>query len=1129
MTDILHDRLGVSSQAKSDLGSLGGKVKSIATFFSDAIEGIRKNKTAVEAITSSVPWAGAAGSAVAESVPVLKFASALLTNLTKEHDPDTLGFLACTLAYQRSVEEAMNWVGVPDAAKNAMDELNPQLAELEPSAGVDFNKFSFKTALEHEFVSQADKAFLCYLNRAEYSEASTRELLNRVHRRFIGNLKTILSDGKLKERFDPFTQRIELDTAEELSYDAILSHINHQRWLFEEAPVFRKEPFALADVYIDSECGSLSWGEIQAGADACEIDPARRQNLVDPFSEGHGGRYNLLETVLALMGDSSFTEAIVIQGVAGSGKSSFTLKLCSTLEKEGLYPIRVRLRDLPLDRHITDALSKAMFPPEKDLAPTSRGRSCDNPFLGGVIFNETTIFRGTRICPYVLILDGWDEISISAAEGFKVRMARMLEQVRAEFLQHRGAPVRVILTGRPSTAVSESLFLKKETRLLTIRLIQPDQLRKFVGDLDLALRVRAADVTGSKPDQWTLPPLNEFGPVFERYESEFTKIRNQQLKQDCAGILRFFDTDTQTTGSLAVLGLPLLAHLAIRLIAQWPGDRAALLANPTTLYRCLVDLTCEKGGNIEETEIDSRIAGSKLRKLLQGTAAAMTANGGENISYRELTLRLEMKDEQLDRQASQLVEHYDLTSLMISFFFKGGHTHLGCEFVHKSFREYLFAEAIVEVLKDFGCDEFSVLRERTSYWKDFNKEDPQYVFTRKLSELLSPQWLSAEIVAHVEQLLAWEIGCAVSGKNGTPIPRRAGGASAPISIEQWMRVRDCLADVWHWWGEGVHMRPQLIEAPRTREVTFEPVYAHNLVEADAPWDRNAKNLKIVPLRLTTIDAHLGDGLFRLCAIVHYQLAVCGGWLASRTSDGRIPLPEELWNGVSDAGKGPRKCQSEVRQPRGSWVMFAPTGDDPIYFENYVSRINGAGWRPFGSFPNGVDISGIDFRSVTIAPIIPRRLSLGNTVCRHANLSEARGNLGCFLLYDFKEVCANRGSFLGAILIHVNFTNADLRNAELTRAELSTARLSGANLSGANLSGANLSGADLSKANLSKANLSKANLSKANLSEGNLSEADLSGANLSEANLSKANLSGANLEKTVGTCLFRAGKPLGWTD
>jgi uncharacterized protein YjbI with pentapeptide repeats len=538
------------------------------------------------------------------------------------------------------------------------------------------------------------------------------------------------------------------------------------------------------------------------------------------------------------------------------------------------------------------------------------------------------------------------------------------------------------------------------------------------------------------------------------------------------------------------------------LIAQWPGDRAALLANPTTLYRCLVDLTCEKGGNIEEAEIDSRIAGSKLRKLLQGTAAAMTANGGENISYRELTLRLGMKDEQLDRQASQLVEHYDLTSLMISFSFKGGHTHLGCEFVHKSFREYLFAEAIVEVLKDFGRDEFSVLRERTSYWKEFNKEDPQYIFTRNLSELLSPQWLSAEIVAHVEQLLAWEIGCAVSGKNGTPIPRRAGGASEPISIEQWTHVRECLADMWHWWGEGVHMRPQLIEAPRTREVTFEPVYAHNLVEADAPWDRRAKNLKIVPLRLTTIDAHLGDGLFRLCAIVHYQLAVCGGWLAPRTSDGRIPLPKELWSGVCDAGKGPRKCQSEVRQPRGSWVMFAPTGDDPVYFENYVSRINSAGWRPFGSFPNGLDISGIDFRFVTIAPIFPRRFNRVNTVCRHANLSEAQGNLGCFFLYDFTEVWAIGSSFSGSILNLAKFTNAHLEHADLSGADLSNARLSGANLSLAKLSGAKLNEADLSGANLRGADLRGANLSKANLSGADLRGAKLSIANQSEAILDK---------------------------
>jgi hypothetical protein len=153
------------------------------------------------------------------------------------------------------------------------------------------------------------------------------------------------------------------------------------------------------------------------------------------------------------------------------------------LNEEGLYPIRVRLRDLSLDRHISEALPKALFPPDRDLASTSLGHTCDDPFLGGRIFNKEVTFHGATICQYVLILDGWDEISISATEGIKARVARMLEQIRAEFLQRRaeflqrraeflqrrGAPVRVIPSGRPSTAVIESLFLRESTPILTIR------------------------------------------------------------------------------------------------------------------------------------------------------------------------------------------------------------------------------------------------------------------------------------------------------------------------------------------------------------------------------------------------------------------------------------------------------------------------------------------------------------------------------------------------------------------------------------------------------------------------------------------------------------------------------------
>ena len=41
-------------------------------------------------------------------------------------------------------------------------------------------------------------------------------------------------------------------------------------------------------------------------------------------------------------------------------------------------------------------------------------------FLRGAIWNEEVTFGRARICPYVLILDGWDEISVSVTEGFRV-------------------------------------------------------------------------------------------------------------------------------------------------------------------------------------------------------------------------------------------------------------------------------------------------------------------------------------------------------------------------------------------------------------------------------------------------------------------------------------------------------------------------------------------------------------------------------------------------------------------------------------------------------------------------------------------------------------------------------------
>ena len=97
----------------------------------------------------------------------------------------------------------------------------------------------------------------------------------------------------------------------------------------------------------------------------------------------------------------------------------------------------------------------------------------------------------------------------------------------------------------------------------------------------------------------------------------------------------------QLHGTMEVLGLPLLTHLAVRLMVRWPdSDLSPLVENPTTLYRQLTNLTCEKGGRYGREVYDPGVPGEDLRELLHETAAAMTIFGRDSIPYDELDIRL---------------------------------------------------------------------------------------------------------------------------------------------------------------------------------------------------------------------------------------------------------------------------------------------------------------------------------------------------------------------------------------------------------------------------------------------------------------------------------------------------------
>lgn len=66
---------------------------------------------------------------------------------------------------------------------------------------------------------------------------------------------------------------------------------------------------------------------------------------------------------------------------------------------------------------------------------------------------------------------------------------------------------------------------------------------------------------------------------------------------------------------------------------------------------------------------------------------------------------------------------------------------MGCEFTHKAFREYLFAEEIVETLKGYGRKLSDDLPERRAelYWKDFEDRDLRRKAAKELAKLLAPK------------------------------------------------------------------------------------------------------------------------------------------------------------------------------------------------------------------------------------------------------------------------------------------------------------------------------------------------------------------------------------------------------
>lgn len=1023
--DYPNRNIFLDKNEQHNIRKMLGPAKTISEYLGKAAEYLKEGKDLAQSLLESAPWIKDVAEGVGSAVPIVNVAVKLAEKWLEQTSPYELGAVACTLAYQQATEKAIKkvWtsaIGHKEAAK-VDDRLAEQLRNLPPSEEVDLSTFSRDTSLQHLFVRRADRILGDLMRAVGFTDEMRQDVFNRVHDGFKEQLDLLLTDKKTADKFAPFREKLDLGNEELRVRAALQLHADYQRSQYLSDPLFKREPYALSHIYVNTECGKLNWKQIN-------------KERAEPFSENYGGRHDLIETVMSYITDEGFNEPIVIQGIAGAGKSSFTLRLSAELCDQGFLPIRIRLKRLRLTDHILDAINHAIELEDEERIGEIPFQAPEDLLLKGSVFN-TYYGDNQRLSRYVLILDGWDELDMSDSKSFRDKVGEMLRAVRTYFIENRRSDfprVRIIVTGRPSSDVTESRFLRDDTPVLTMRPMRPEQLKKFAADLDEAVGSRPIAV--NQPEAWLVPNAFTLEEAFKRYEEAFLPTLP---KYDKAGKITE-EGQTPESGSLEVLGLPLLAYMAMRVMAEVVKSGGSLetqqaaitemVNNPTLLYRRLTDLTCEKAGKAafdhrdrnDEVEIQARIVGHKLRERLRRTAAAMSVLSVEHISRDEWLKRVPPDK---DNKKTETAEGHPLAKLMISFYFKGGQPEQGCEFAHKSFREYLFAECIVETLKEFGRN----LKKKESdkpparnHWRDFSptEDRPRYDFSRALSELLAPQWLKPEVLAHLRSLIEWEIerakaaSIAAAEKNAqSKGDSLLGLPTLLLSFDRWALVRDGLADLWEWWGDGAHLRPQ-VHQPAGDDPKVAPPYALKLALRAVP----VTALKDETLELestATLDAHLGDALCQLCAMAHFFIAVNDG--CDWQKQAKL---QNLKSGKS------RKYQHIVKFGNIKLTLFAPSGrerDDALTsnFKRFIGRLNAAFDRPQGDFPASGFLSGVHLR---------------------ANLSRAN-------------------------LIILNLSGANLSGAYLYDAHLSDANLSDANLSGANLSGTHLDGAILKGANL----------------------------------------------------------------
>ena len=560
-----------------------------------------------------------------EVFPVVNFCLKFLGKLLSK---DLTGqcMCLCTLAYQYAIITTIK--ENPDILLFIPADKQPKLESFIKSQNIpeiSLDLFDKDFILSTTFVKNADLIMINILKNAGLNQADSMRFMNTLHLNFQKGVAQIIADNATGDKFKPLLAYLKNRPAELKSKLILKEFAEYSSWLYKSAPLYGDKPFALADIYVKPSF----------------YNPAELRYL------------DLEEKILQLIFDEKFNNFISINGTAGSGKSSFTLRLTSKLCERGLIPVRINFKEIDFDtskihfekEDIYKALGDAVSFKNELRYGSFFPQVPNNLFCDGNIFNERlTIKEDAYISPYVIILDGWDELN----NDIQDKLRYFIDGLYKTFIKNKNNVIRVILTGRPSLKVSNCLA-EKRSQDFTISELNYDDIVNLINKLDY------------------------FKPMYSIYKDILLK--------------KF------RTKSYEILNSPLILFILHELFTDSEDliDIEKLFENKALLYKTLADLTCKNAGKYMKTNdehLNTKLYDAELRTVLKKTAAVISIKGTELVSYEDLNFLLTENELKITKD--------DATKALVSYYFKGQHYNAGCEFIHKSFREYFYAEYITE-------------------------------------------------------------------------------------------------------------------------------------------------------------------------------------------------------------------------------------------------------------------------------------------------------------------------------------------------------------------------------------------------------------------------------------------------